>query len=88
MADGPHGGDDLEMAHAHCFSNRSELLASDSCGCFCCVATYSPSEITDWIDEPEEPLFKGNRLMPQVRRDQTAICPRCGVDSVIGPATR
>ncbi len=44
------------------------------CGCFYCLEIYSPVEITRWIDE----------------RDGVgtcALCPRCGIDSVIGSAS-
>ena len=57
-------------AHGHSLNNREELAKSGVCGCFCCLATYPPSEIVEWIDE-----------------GQTAICPKCPVDSVIGSAS-
>jgi uncharacterized paraquat-inducible protein A len=57
----------IREAHRHSSSHRSELLASELCGCFYCEAIYAPSEITDWIDD-----------------GQTALCARCGIDSVIG----
>jgi len=55
-------------AHKHCTNNRDALLDSSVCGCFYCLEVFEPSRITDWI-----PDTKG-----------TAICPYCGVDSVIG----
>ena len=58
---------DMSVAHQHSMRNRTELLASDHCGCFYCLETYAPSEIAEWIDEEE-----------------TAMCPRCGIDSVLG----
>ncbi len=36
------------------------------------MATYPPSEIEEWIDEDENEV------------GQTALCPKCGIDSVIG----
>ena len=59
-------------AHGHCTSNRTEIEGSESCGCFYCLAVFPSSEIEDWI---------GDRL------GDTAICPHCGVDSVIGSAS-
>jgi hypothetical protein len=45
------------------------------CGCFYCRAIHPPSEITEWVDE--DPAGGG----------QTALCPRCGIDSVIGDSS-
>ena len=61
----------LESAHKHSSRHREEILASEVCGCFYCLATFPPGEIEDWIDEKK-------------RVGETAICPRCGIDSVIG----
>jgi hypothetical protein len=61
---------DLEGAHKHSIHNRAELERSSVCGCFYCLATFSPSEIEEWIDD-----------------GQTALCPQCPVDSVIGSAS-
>jgi hypothetical protein len=65
----------VERAHKHCGWNRQELFASDRCGCFCCCAVFKATEITEWIDEDDEGI------------GQTAMCPRCGIDSVIGSAS-
>jgi len=65
---------DYETAHKHSFKNREEVLASEMCGCFSCLAVFPPSEITPWCDE-----VAGVGL--------TAICPKCSVDSVIGAAS-
>jgi hypothetical protein len=51
--------------------NRDELLLSERCGCFYCGAIFSPEEVEEWVDE-EEGI------------GQTALCPRCGIDAVIG----
>lgn len=40
------------------------------CGCFFCEETFSPTEITEWIDKAD-----------------TALCPKCGINSVIGDAS-
>lgn len=62
----------LELAHAHSAGHRSEILISGFCGCFHCLKTYSASAITKWVDAG----FTGEW--------QTALCPKCGIDSVIG----
>lgn len=58
-------------AHRHCSHHRVEVLASAQCGCFYCGAMFSPSEIDEWVDD-----WTGV--------GQTAMCPRCGIDAVIG----
>jgi hypothetical protein len=60
-------------AHRHCIHHREEVLASELCGCFSCLATFPPSDIREWTDTSE--------LKPE---GNTALCPRCGIDSVIG----
>lgn len=50
-------------------SNHQELLMKeDICGCFYCVSIFNPKLITDWIEDDN---------------DLTAICPYCGIDSII-----
>ena len=61
---------DLEAAHRHCYKCRKEVMASEICGCFHCLATFPPGEIEEWLDD-----------------GQTAMCPKCGIDSVIGSAS-
>jgi hypothetical protein len=62
----------LKEAHKHCAQHENEVKGSSVCGCFYCRTTFPAGEIKDWVDD-EPP---------------TAICPRCGVDSVIGDASR
>ena len=59
---------------AHKFSsNHRELLINDKlCGCFYCLKIFSPSEIECWIRD---------------RFDETALCPHCGIDSIIGESS-
>lgn len=58
-------------AHRHSIRHRDEILTSDVCGCFFCLAIFPPSEIKEWVD-------------PIDGIGQTALCPKCDVDSVIG----
>jgi hypothetical protein len=62
----------LRIAHKRSIKHRAEIEASAVCGCFYCKKTFAPSEIKDWTDT-------GNPLPAQ-----TALCPHCGIDSVIG----
>ena len=57
-------------AHAHSASHRQEVEASTLCGCFYCLETFPPGSITEWTDAVADV-------------GTTAICPRCGIDSVI-----
>lgn len=54
--------------------HRDEIEASDSGGCFYCLAIFGPTEIDTWTEHPNPPGI-------------TALCPRCGIDSVIGSAS-
>ena len=50
--------------------NRKALEQSEFCACFYCLESFSPTEITEWTDS----------------NDSTAMCPKCGIDSVLGSA--
>ena len=65
--------EDIRIIEAHKFSSnhKKELLNDQKCGCFFCLKIFGPKEITDWIKDTEG----------------TAICPYCGVDSVIGESS-
>jgi hypothetical protein len=65
---------DYISAHKQCIRHREEILRSEVCGCFYCLEIFKPQEIFEWIDE-------------QNPAGQTALCPRCGIDSVIGSAS-
>jgi hypothetical protein len=55
----------------HSIRHRDEVLASKRCGCFYCGEIFSPSQIEHWVD-----TWEGV--------GQTALCPYCHIDSVIG----
>ena len=62
---------DEEAAHDYAVRNIKQLKRSKSCGCFYCGKIFAPAEISDLINEG----------------CGTAVCPYCGVDSVIGDAS-
>jgi hypothetical protein len=64
--------DDVLLAHKSSSEHRPQLEESTLCGCFYCLRTFDPAEITEWIDETQDGT------------GQTAMCPKCGIDSVIG----
>ena len=65
--------DDVVRAHLHSSAHHAEVRASERCGCFYCLAAFAPDEIDRWITEAD-----GRR---------TALCPACGIDSVLGSAS-
>lgn len=70
--------DQLSVAHRHSALHSAELERSDLCGCLHCTATFLPGAIGKWIDD---------RNAPEGRTGETALCPKCGIDSVIGSAS-
>lgn len=62
---------DYIEAHKFSSNHKEELLKDKKCGCFFCATIFDPKEIVEWI--PDE--------------QGTAICPYCGIDSVIGESS-
>lgn len=68
-----HDGADADhvSANPHSSQHREKVLASTQCGCFYCLAVFSPNEIREWVDAGA------------TGQGQTALCPICGIDSVL-----
>lgn len=68
---------DIVEAHRLCSQHREAVLGAARCGCFYCCAVFAPAEIEFWVDPPtgddDDDLERGT----------TALCPRCGIDSVL-----
>ena len=62
---------DIFEAHKYSINNMPALKNDDICGCFYCLKIFNPNEITDIILDTKE----------------TAICPYCGIDSIIGKSS-
>jgi hypothetical protein len=73
----PYGNAPWE-AHRHCALHADEIRRSAVCGCFYCQSTFAPTEILEWIDD---------RNVGEGRTGRTALCPKCGIDSVLGDAS-
>ena len=67
---------DVYQAHAKSNNNKPELEWNELCGCFSCVKIFRSSEINDWIIHDNPSDWRG-----------TALCPYCGIDSVIGESS-
>lgn len=59
-------------AHKRSIRHRNEVELSKQCGCFHCGHIFSPRDIYHWIDKNDKGI------------GQTAMCPKCGIDSVVG----
>jgi len=71
---------DIIAAHHYSSNHRESVLDSDVCGCFYCLSIFSPSEIEDWVDARKDEIDINES-------GQTALWPRCGIDSVLGSAS-
>ena len=66
---------DYVRAYKHSTKHSAELLASVICGCFHCAKIFPPAFVTHWVDKDDEGV------------GQTALCPHCGMDAVLGSAS-
>jgi hypothetical protein len=73
---------DIIDAHSHCSNHRDEISASEICGCFSCMETFSPSVIDMWVDWPTDAPED-----LELDLGTTALCPYCGIDAVLGSAS-
>ena len=63
---------ELEEARTHSEDNELEILSSTECGCFFCRSHFPARAVSDWD-------YEGHHAH--------AICPECGMASVIGDAS-
>ena len=64
--------EEIKSAANHSFDNRDEIEKSKMCGCYYCKRTFPAFLI---------------RYRDYTAIDNTAICPLCGIDTVIGDAS-
>jgi hypothetical protein len=62
---------DIIEAHKYSSNHQKNIINDKTCGCFYCLKTFPPSQIEVWINDIEG----------------TALCPNCGIDSVIGESS-
>lgn len=67
---------DSELERLHYLSSRHEQAIKNSsvCGCFFCAKMFQPNEIKEWYPE---------RRIGKLDESKTALCPHCGIDSVL-----
>ena len=61
-----------DKAHKLSMMHRGQIMESSLCGCFYCLYIFPKEEIEEWIDSESKP------------EGETALCPKCGIDAVIG----
>ncbi len=64
----------MKTPHQHSFNNKEEIQNSLFCGCFYCKTIHKATKITTYTQDKN----------PTTRIPNTALCPKCGIDSVIG----
>jgi hypothetical protein len=65
----------VRVAHHQSIYHRRAIELSRTCGCFYCLKMFRPDQIHAWTDR--------HKSVPE----QTALCPHCGIDSVVGDAS-
>jgi hypothetical protein len=63
---------DKKWYHNRVTDNKEELSRSKTCGCISCMRIFSPQEIESYLKNDS---------------GETAFCPYCMMDAVIGDAT-
>lgn len=70
---------DLLAAYRDVSRNWEQIQASKVCGCCSCMQIFASDEIVAWtglgMDDVDD---------PRAIAGQTALCPRCGSEAVIG----
>lgn len=56
----------------HSVDNEIEIVKSQRCGCYFCHSIFSARSVKDWLSD---------------ERGVSAICPECGMDTVLGDAS-
>lgn len=73
---------ELLQAIEHTTSNRAQLESSTICGCCSCLEIFAPQEVVAWTG-----LDISSFDDPASAQGETALCPRCGSEALIGDST-
>jgi len=63
--------------------HKNSIVTDEFCGCYHCLKIFSPSEIFDWCDVLE---LCDSRDEGECE-GETALCPYCGIDAVLGESS-
>jgi hypothetical protein len=66
---------ELKAIYSHSIRNEESILKSNLCGCFHCISILAATEV------------KSSEMVVEKDGFKTAICPICGIDSVLGDAS-
>jgi len=69
----------LLAAFRYTTNNYGQILGSKTCGCCNCVQIFTPNDIVGWTG-----LDMHNVEDPAAIDQQTAMCPKCGSEAVLG----
>jgi len=72
----------LLAAYRYTTNNWAQIQGSKLCGCCNCVEIFPADEIVGWTG-----LDMNNVDDPAAIDQQTAMCPRCGTEAVLGDKT-
>ena len=67
--------DELKAFYSHSIRNEESILKSHLCGCFHCISIFPVADI------------KLSQMVVEKDGFKTAICPICGIDSLLGDAS-
>jgi hypothetical protein len=67
--------EELKATYSHSIRNEESILKSDICGCFHCISIFPAVDV------------KSAEFIIEKDGSRTAICPICGIDSVLGDAS-
>lgn len=84
----------IDGLHALCSFHRVAVLKAKRIGCFHCCRFSKTSEIKEWIDSRKvrKGVKSGMKMaqimkLPVMQEGLTALCPKCGIDSVLPSGT-
>lgn len=70
---------DLLVAYRYLTHNWVQIQASTMCGCCNCLQTFPPQDVVAWTGLHFDEIDN-----PQAIDKQTALCPHCGNETVLG----
>ncbi len=73
---------DLLVGYRFLTNNWAQIQASTACGCCNCQLTFLPADIVAWTGLDFDDVDN-----PEAIARQTALCPHCGSEAVLGNAS-